>query len=73
MYDIYKQHTAIQYIFNIILNINADKYFILCFGDAAAYRVVSLAWRSVGRSVDLPARDKTYTPTNDMLLHHRNI
>jgi len=25
-----------------------------------------------GQSTDLPARDTTYTHTNDMMLHHRN-
>ena len=50
-------------------------YFIKCFGDAAAYRlyVYILYLLQGGRSVDLAARDTTYTHTNDMLTHHQNV
>jgi len=53
-----------------------DKYIIICSGDAAAYRCMCtccIPCREVGRSVDFPARDTTYTHTHDMLLHHWNI
>jgi len=35
--------------------------------------IISVAGRSVGRPTDLPATDTTYTHTDDMLPHHRNI
>jgi len=53
-----------------------DKYFIICSGDTAAHRmyVYMLYPLQGGRpTVDLPARDTTYTHTYDMLLYHWNI
>jgi len=56
-------------------------YYIISFGDAAAYRVyVYMLYplqggRSTGysQSTHLPATDTTYTHTHDMLPHHRKI
>jgi len=64
-----------------MLNVN---YYIMCFGDAAAYRVYVYIFYPLqgGRSTAYCTRWEvfvnthfatTYTHTHDMLPHHRNI
>jgi len=49
-------------------------YFTKCFGDAAAYRAVSVTGRSVDWLLTIACRPPSVQQIqHDMLPHHRNI